>query len=136
MKQHMSCPQCGHKGILIIFGASGLSYCCKKCEHSWKPYYVRVEFPDDSSYFEENDIGYPCFNSDDNGAWYVAECYYVQRFGKAPVPERLFRPVSWPESQLYLHHSDSRCEVVMANGKALNDFGDSSVWVPVDLLNK
>ena len=30
--------------------------------------YVLVEFPDDTSYFEENDIGYPSFNSEDNGA--------------------------------------------------------------------
>ena len=33
--------------------------------------YVLVEFPDDASYFEENDIGYSSFESEDNGARYV-----------------------------------------------------------------
>ena len=59
--------------------------------------YVLVEFPDDTSYFEENDIGYPSFNSEDNGARYVPQRDYIEHFKKDPAPNSCFRPLCWPE---------------------------------------
>lgn len=96
--------------------------------------YVLVRFPEDSSYFENEEIGYPCFNSEDNGARYVPEEDYTRHFRKPPAPGSLFRPVVWPESQGYLHCPDPRCEVIIADEKALTDFGSSAVWAPVGLL--
>jgi hypothetical protein len=97
--------------------------------------YVLVEFPEDASYFENGDTGYPCFSSKDNGARYVPERHYIHRFRKTPAADKYYRPVMWPESQNWLHRSDARCEVVMADEKALADFGSSEVWVPLSLLN-
>ena len=54
---------------------------CEICDQTWHEHlYVLVEFPDDATYFEENDIGYPSFESEDNGARYVSEYDYIQRF--------------------------------------------------------
>jgi hypothetical protein len=94
-----------------------------------------VEFPESGAYFEENDIGYPCYKSQDNGARYIPECNYVHHFGKEPASDKYYRPVVWPKSQNYLHNPEGRCEVIMADEKALSDFGGSAVWVPVDLLD-
>lgn len=44
--------------------------------------YVQVKFPDNTSYFEDNDIGYPSFESEDNGARYVPYEEYVRHYGK------------------------------------------------------
>lgn len=97
--------------------------------------YVLVELPEtDAGYFEMNGIGYPCFNSEDNGARYVPEEEYIRYFGKGPIPGTRFRLLPWPESQNYLHHSGNGCEVILANEKALADFGTSAVWVSLDLL--
>jgi hypothetical protein len=97
--------------------------------------YVLVEFPEGASYFENGDIGYPCFISKDNGARYVPVQDYVAHFGRNPARDILFRPLRWPESQNWLHRSDKRCEIIMAYEKALRDFGGAAVWVPVSLLN-
>lgn len=98
--------------------------------------YILVEHPDDSSHFENEEIGYPCFNSEDNGARYVPLSDYFKHTGKFPVPSRRYSPVQWPESQKFLDVSDDRCEVIMADEKALADFGGSSVWVPLVLLSR
>jgi hypothetical protein len=97
-------------------------------------HYVLVEFPEHDPHFENKGIGYPCFNSEDNGARYVPIMEYVKRRMKYPAARLIFEPLRWPESQNYLDHPDKRCEVVMADEKALADFGSSAVWVPVEVL--
>jgi hypothetical protein len=98
-------------------------------------HYVLVEFPENDTYFEDKEIGYPCFNSEDNGARYVPIMKYVKRCGKYPAAGLIYKPLPWPESQNYLDHPDPRCEVVMADEKTMADFGSSAVWVPVEVLN-
>jgi hypothetical protein len=100
--------------------------------------YVLVEFPEDTAFFEENDIGYPCFNSEDNGARYVSEEDYIKHFGHKPQPNTCFKPVRWPESQNYMGNENSvsaLCELIIADEKALKDFGPSAVWIPLCLIN-
>ena len=103
--------------------------------------HVLVEFPDDTSYFEENDIGYPSFESEDNGARYVPQRDYIEHFKKDPAPNSCFRPLCWPESQSYLPGGDADSDSADDSIKALNecindekglaDFGPNSVWVPL-----
>ncbi len=127
------CPICKNYSVTID-GHPG-KHICSSCGKQWSNY-VLVQFPEDASYFENEEIGYPCFASEDNGAMYVPEYEYTQHFMKDPVPGNLFRPVMWPDSQDFLEHPDERCEVILADEQSLADFGSSAVWVPVGLLNK
>jgi hypothetical protein len=127
------CPVCESKSFTFD-GYLG-KYVCSSCGRQWSDNHVLVEFPEESTYFEDEDIGYPCFTSEDNGARYVPEYEYLLHFKKYPTPESLFRPVVWPDSQNYLHNPEGRCEIITADEKALEDFGGSAVWVPVDLLD-
>jgi hypothetical protein len=101
--------------------------------------YVLVEFPEDAGDFEENNIGYPCFGSEDNGARYVPEEAYIDHFGHEPLPNSCFRPVRWPQSQEFFGINDDSidalCEPIVADEKALADFGSSAIWVPLCLIN-
>ena len=98
--------------------------------------YVLVEFSEESSYFEENDIGYPAFNSEDNGARYVPECDYIRHFQKNPAENARYKPLRWPESQSYLFPDEpdesieALCEPI-GDGKGIADFGEQAVWVPL-----
>lgn len=98
--------------------------------------YVLVEFPEDSSYFEENNIGYPSFKSEDNGARYVSLHDYTAHFKKSPAPNRYFKPLCWPESQPYLF-PDTPNDSIMAlceaidDEKGIADFDEQAVWVPL-----
>lgn len=103
--------------------------------------YVLVEFPEDSSYFEENDIGYPSFNSEDNGARYVPQRNYIDHFKKDPEPNNCFRPFRWPESQSYLFPDEPNDQADTLNEpisdeKGLADFGEQAVWVPFCNIKK
>ena len=101
--------------------------------------YVLVEFPDDASYFEENNIGYPSFKSKDNGARYVPEYEYIAYFKKNPLAGDCFKPVQWPESQPYLFPDEpdetvgALCEAI-DDEKGRTDFGEQAVWVPLCML--
>ena len=128
------CPMCGSE--LVSFDFTLGNHSCVECDCQWADNYVLVEHPEDSSHFEVEEIGYPCFKSEDNGARYVLERDYIKHFQKDPTQDRLFRLLMWPESQDFLEHDDERCEVVVADEKALEDFGSSAIWVPVTLLNK
>lgn len=137
------CPKCGSKASM--YNPAGQTFLCNSCENTWKKEeptgrYVLVEFPDNSSFFEEHELGYPCFNSDDNGARYVPEHLYRAHFGKDPQANNLYRPVQWPESQTYFEiRSESAaalCEPIEADAKSLEDFGSSSIWVPLRLIEK
>lgn len=57
---------------------------------------------------DENDIGYPSFESKDNDARYVPEYDYILQFEKDPPANAYFKPVQWPESQPYLFPSEPK----------------------------
>jgi len=92
--------------------------------------FILVQFPEDSSCFEENNIGYPCCDAEDNGARYVSIDDYIKIFMKEPDPENLYIIVQWPESQELMEKPDfeSYSEVVM-DKKGLNDFICPAYWV-------
>ena len=121
------CPKCGNHPV--EYDAESNNYYCLKCNVEWSDHFVLVEFPEDTSHFEQNDIGYPCFNVDDNGARYILEYDYIKQFGKIPDNVRYFKPVKWPESQQYV--DDLFCEAIIADEKGLKEFGPSSFWVPI-----
>lgn len=103
--------------------------------------YVLVEFPEDASYFEENDIGYPSFESRDNGARYVPGYDYIRYFQKDPAENACFKPLRWPQSQPYLFPDESNesiaalCEPIN-DETGIEDFGPQAVWVPLCNLKK
>jgi hypothetical protein len=94
--------------------------------------YVLVGFPEDSSYFEDNDIGYPSYGSDDNGARYVPEEDYIKVFGHKPDEAMLYKIVQWPESQELMEDEgfEEYSEGVF-DEKGLNDFICPAYWVPI-----
>lgn len=98
--------------------------------------YVQTEFPDDVSYFEDNDIGYPSFESEDNGARYVPYEEYVRYYGKKPQANACYKPLRWPESQPYLFPDEPNESIDALNEsindeKGIADFGEQAVWVPL-----
>lgn len=95
-------------------------------------YYVLVQFPEDTGYFEENEIGYPSFESEDNGGRFVSKDDYIRIFGKEPDPKKLYKPVCWFESQDLM--KDPKYETYTEKidcEKGLDDFGPCAFWVPL-----
>jgi len=125
------CPIC--KKQSVEYDTESNTHYCMKCDAEWSDCFVLVEFPEDASYFEQNDIGFPCYNVDDNGARYIQEYDYIKYFGKNPDNIRYFKPIRWPESQQYVF--DIFCEAIIADEKGLKEFGPSSFWVPVKQNN-
>jgi hypothetical protein len=121
------CPLCEEKSI--NYDIERNIYRCEECETEWFDTYVLVEYPEDTDHFEEKSIGYPCFNSEDNGACYVPEYDYIKHYRKRPSKEKYFNPVSWPESQEYMDNPE--CEAIIADEKGLEDFGPCAYWVPL-----
>jgi hypothetical protein len=97
--------------------------------------FVLVEYPEDSSYFENEEIGYPCFNTEDNGARYVPIVEYIRHFEKSPEANTIFKPLRWPESQNYFGETsiDALCEPI-EDEQGMNDFGSHGIWVPLSML--
>ena len=129
------CPKCMSKNVRL--DNDGF-YLCEDCRQIWKDsIYVLVEYPEDAGSFERSEIGYPCFNSQDNGARYVSEYEYILQFGQSPKPDKCFRPVQWPDSQRYFELKPKSvaelCEPIEF-GEAFGDFGSSAIWVPLVLL--
>lgn len=130
------CPKCMGKNVRL--DNDGF-YLCKDCQQIWKDgIYVLVGYPEDAGMFERSEVGYPCFNSQDNGARYVLEYEYILQFNKSPEPDKCFLPVQWPNSQRYFElrpeYVAELCEPI-ESGEALEDFGSSAIWVPLALLN-
>lgn len=129
------CPVCGHHRTL--FDAEANAFRCEVCDQTWhENLYILVEFPKDTSHFENNGIGYPSFNSEDNGARYILEYEYLKHFGEEPEPNSYFKPLCWPESQLYLfpdkpNESIDALNEPISDEKGLADFGEQAVWVPL-----
>ncbi len=99
--------------------------------------YVLVEFPEDTTYFEENNIGYPCHESEDNGARFVKTEDYINYFGYEPNPNQYYAIVEWPESQELMEEPDyeEHSEEVM-DEKGLADFICPAYWVSVCYLKE
>lgn len=138
------CPKCGKGADRHDSGDQSCD--CHSCGHSWKlaestGRYVLVEYPEDSKFFSDCEVGYDCYSSEDNGAMYVPEHFYKAHTGTEPGAKKLFIPVTWPESQEYLelqHTSESTYELCefIEHGKAFDDFGSQAIWVPFSLINK
>ncbi|MFR9592460.1 MAG: hypothetical protein SNG27_08710, partial [Rikenellaceae bacterium] len=101
--------------------------------------YVLVEHPEDYSMFEESEIGFDCYNSDDNGARYVPEHLYIAHFDKEPEDKQIYLPIGWPESHAYLEweHTDpdkfTRCEYINPADPVL-ELGCNALFVPNSLI--
>ena len=126
------CPLCSNPQISFDKQTGTLS--CDGCGQEWHEHlYVLVEFPDDTSCFEEEHIGYP---SSEGRARYVPEYDYIECLGKDPEPNRYFKPLRWPESQPYLFPDepdealDSLNEAIL-DERGIKDFGENAVWVPL-----
>lgn len=135
LPRYPRCPACGHNSVILDETKDMMI--CEVCDQTWhENLYVLVEFPDDATYFEENDIGYPSFESEDNGARYVSEYDYIQRFEQDPPANAYFKPMQWPESQPHLfpdepnESTDALCEPIN-DEKGRADFGEQAVWVPL-----
>ncbi len=135
------CPKCENHNIQ--YDINNNNHKCNSCGQTWNDIYVLIGYQDgDTTYFEDDDIGYPCFNSEDNCARYVPEYEYILQYGKNPEPNSYYVAVQWPESQNYLENEEEGneddiedsinelCELI-EDEKGLEDFGSSAVWVPL-----
>lgn len=129
------CPKCGSSTIRYDVHES--LFHCDECGQTWNDkQYVLVEYPEDASYFEQEKIGYPSWESQDNGARYVPLYEYIRQFGKSPDPAHCYRSVCWPDSQRYFEETgpDAHCELIQ-DEEALEKFGSSALWVPLCMLD-
>jgi hypothetical protein len=128
------CPMC--RSEVPDFGMPIKRHICPVCRIDWSDDYALVKHPEDSSYFEQEEIGYPCHNCEDNGARYVPEYDYIRHFRRDPPSDSYFRPVMWPESHNYLGETsiDALCEPI-EDEKGLAEFGSQAIWVPLCMLN-
>ena len=125
-----TCPKCG--STKISTDALHQGSLCGHCDMEWGDRFVLVEYPEDSIFFEDRNIGYHCANSEDNDARYVTEYDYIAYFHKKPSVNSYFRPVCWPDSQKYLELTDNTlalCENIN-DEEGLGAFGPSAIWVP------
>lgn len=129
------CPKCGSSAIRYDLHED--IFHCDECGQTWDDkQYVLVEYPEDASYFEQKEIGYPSWESQDNGARYIPLCDYIRQFSKSPDPARCYRPVCWPDSQRYFEETgpNAHCELIQDEA-ALEKFGSSALWVPLCVLD-
>lgn len=129
------CPKCGSS--TIRYDVHENLFHCDECGQTWNDkQYVLVEYPEDASCFEQKEIGYPSWNSQDNGARYVSQYDYIRQFGKSPDSAHCYRPVCWPDSQKYFEDTrpDAHCELIQDEA-ALEKFGSSAFWVPLCMLD-
>lgn len=137
---HPKCPACNCRRVILEEQRG--TFRCKDCDQEWhENLFVLAEFPDDTAYFEQNDIGYPSFESEDNGARYIPEYDYICHFKKKPKQNKYFKPLSWPESQPYLYPDEPDDSIDSLNEPVtddcgIEDFGENAVWVPLCKLKK
>lgn len=130
--QDIVCPKCGSEKIRYDIHES--LFHCDTCSQTWDDKrYVLVEFPEESTLFEEEGTGYPAWGKEDNGARYIPEMEYIRRFNRSPDPQKCYRAVCWPDSQQYI--GNEGCEPIQ-DETALKEFGSSAYWVPLPLVKK
>ena len=89
---------------------------CEGCGQEWHEHlYVLVEFPDDTSFFEEEYIGYPSFGSSDNGARYVSEYDILPILRNNRSRTDISNRLAGRESQLYLFQDESNDDLYSLN---------------------
>lgn len=127
------CPNC--KKNKRIYNSDSARFECLHCgfeaEVELTDLYVLVQYPEDAGYFEENNIGYPSYKSEDNGARYVSQDHYLKFFVKEPGAAQLYKPVCWPEIQEL--QEDPEFETyseIISDETGLEDFGPSAYWIP------
>lgn len=135
------CPKCGEDAS----ECDNNSKCtCGSCDNEWTKteptgQYVLVESPEETSFFDEHEVGYDCYNSDDDSARYVPEHFYKAYFEEDPKPSKLMVLVHYPESQQYLeleHSSPSefkQCELIQGS-KQIKECGENAIWVPLSII--
>ncbi len=133
--RYPECPACDEHHVCL--DEQNGTLCCESCGQEWHEHlYVLVEFPDDTSSFEKDNIGFPSFGNRDSGARYVPEYDYIARLKKQPAPGSYFKSLSWPESQPYLFPEkpddalDSLNEPVI-DECGMEKFGENAAWVPL-----
>lgn len=130
------CPSCNENHI--TFDLQNEVCHCECCGREWhEDLYVLVKSPDDTTYFEEEDLGYPSSGNQDSNARYVPEYEYIKRYKKQPEPSNYFKPVQWPESQQYLSvgNDASTMNELINDEDGVAEFGSNAVWVPLCNLN-
>lgn len=126
------CPKC--ESELVYFDVTTGLNRCSNCGQEWdNNTYAMVEFPDDGTYFEQEEIGYPVFDREDNGARLVPEYEYMLQYGRTPDREKCYRAVEWPASQQFIGNEEC---LLVNDDEGLERFGSSAYWVPVKLLEK
>ena len=131
-KKILMCPKCDSE-LIDTDVSSGICY-CSNCGMEWDDsIYVLVEFPEDSLHFENEDIGYPAFDREDNCARFVPEYNYMHHCGKTPERSKCYRIVEWPASQEYIGNDEC---ILINDDEGLDRFRSSAYWVPVKLLTR
>ena len=126
------CPKC--ESEMVYFDVTTGHNRCSNCGQEWdNNTYALVEFPDDGTYFEQEEIGYPIFDREDNGARLVPEYEYMLQYGRTPDREKCYRAVEWPASQQFIGNEEC---MLINDDEVLELFGSSAYWVPVKLLEK
>lgn len=132
------CPKCGKDAGR--YNSYDKIFECSSCDHSWKltestGRYVLVQFPEDNKFFNDHEIGYDCYDSEDSGAKYVPEHIYIAHFDKEPSESTIFRLVQWPESQKYFELGPESiaalCEPIEYDTKLMQDVIMPAIWVPL-----
>lgn len=96
--------------------------------------YVLVHFPKDTSYFHDNQLGYPTIENEDSNALYIPEHQYIRYFGHRPDETELFVPIRWPESQEVMDDPKHETYTELINDeKGLKDFGPAAYWAPLGI---
>lgn len=132
MTKDVSCPKCNSEEVR--YDIHEALFHCDACSQIWDDkLYVLVEYPEDTSAFEEAQVGYPSWNSGDNGARYVSEEDYIRHTGKSPDREKCYCAVRWPDSQQYMETEG--CEPIQ-DENGIQDFGTAAYWVPLLLTRK
>ncbi|MFI3294349.1 MAG: hypothetical protein SNI70_12650 [Rikenellaceae bacterium] len=140
--EKFKCPKCW--GDATSYDTYDEKLSCS-CGNKWSKVedtgrYILVEYPE-SPFFEANEIGFECYNSEDNGARYIPEHIYIAHFDKKPKAKQIYLPIVWPQSQLCLEweHTNpakfAKCEYINPADTVL-DLGSNALFVPQSLIKK
>lgn len=131
------CPKCG---AIATFDRESHTYTCNSCGQNWTDTYTLVEDPEETDILP-GDIGYPSCSGQNSNARYIPEFDYIQIFKKKPEQNSYFEPVSWPDSQKYIHNEDAdekftensidALPELINDEKGIEDFGEDAVWIPL-----